>query len=657
MAMPCGGLPMGPEGSRARMPVTGQVRGLSTTVGYRRRAPEGPAGAGGRAWFSRYHRRLAPCRLPVELEHRHPRLPRRFIAVLATPVTGASVGASGSPCAFDPCSPNSRSPHFLVPWLPQLLLQNVEVSADAQGSHTNRRTPYVATAATFRDVLWSCLRPLYATYLGMVLGAGTVAAMALTACVTSGLALAAGPGTCGQTGSLSGATTCSYTTVGSDTFTVPAGVTSVTVDVVGGQGGHYFIAGDAAHGGSPAGDITGRPGGGGGEAKGTLTGLAAGQVVQVDVAGKGINGTAASRSGGMMNGPSGGSGAVGGFGGSNGGVAGGPGDANGANGGTAVGGGNGSGGGGSSDVRNSPGGCAAQTCALSDRVLVGAGGGGGGGTGGQGTALGGAGGNGGGATGADGGDTVDGGNHGVSAKGATQSAGGAGGLNPGRHNPGAHANDPRFGGDGANGAPGAGGVGGTGNRPCTGTQDPPCGGGQNATSAGGGAGGGGGGGYFGGGGGSGGGGTFGGGGGAGGGGAGGSAYAAASVTSPTLTAGVNTGTINGGNGRVTISWSGSSANGLGANGSNSSNSDSNSSGATGSGSTSGAGSTSAPGNIGGALSGQTAQPPSGGVAAGGGGTSGVEHAALLAVGAASLLSAAGAAAYANRPRVVRSHSG
>ncbi|HET9257630.1 MAG TPA: hypothetical protein VFO16_20845 [Pseudonocardiaceae bacterium] len=110
--------------------------------------------------------------------------------------------------------------------------------------------------------------------------------------------------TCGNTGVLNAAgNMCTYTTTGSDSFTVPAGVSSVTLDVVGARGGHYFIAGDAAHGGSPAGDITGRPGGNGGEATGILPGLSPGQVLQVDVAGKGINGTAASRSGGMMNGP------------------------------------------------------------------------------------------------------------------------------------------------------------------------------------------------------------------------------------------------------------------------------------------------------------------------------------------------------------------
>lgn len=45
-----------------------------------------------------------------------------------------------------------------------------------------------------------------------------------------------------------------------------------------------------------------------------------------------------------------------------------------------------------------------------------------------------------------------------------------------------------------------------------------------------------------------------------------------------------------------------------------------------------------------------AQAPSGGVAAGGGSTSGVEHAGLLGAGAAALLGAVGAAAYATRRR-------
>ncbi len=385
-------------------------------------------------------------------------------------------------------------------------------------------------------------------------------------------AVAADPPPCGGTGLLSGAgaLTCTYTVVGSDVFTVPAGVTSAEFAVVGAAGGHYFIDGDVSHP-DPGGILTGRPGGAGGESTGTIS-LTAGQVLQIDVAGRGANGTAANRSGGMANGPTGGVGGLGGFGGSNGGVAGGPGDAGGAGGGSTVtpggDGGNGSGGGGASDVRLAPGGCASLNCPIGAVLLVAAGGGGGGGTGGQGNAFGGAGGAGGGAAGADGGAKIDGGNAGAFGRGATDAAAGAGGLEPLLHAPGADPTDPRYGGDGASGAAGAGGVGGAGNRPCpTGVVlTPPCTGGPNSGgggTSGGGAGGGGGGGLFGGGGGSGGGGLSGGGGGAGGGGGGGSSFAAAGVAGPVLTAGVNCDptpavpcgpTLDAGNGEVTITW-------------------------------------------------------------------------------------------------------
>ncbi len=386
----------------------------------------------------------------------------------------------------------------------------------------------------------------------VVVGLGVAAVAAAAA---AGSAATAGPAPCGATGALSSAgstLTCTYSTVGSDVFTVPAGVTQASVVATGATGGHYFIAGDAAHGGSPAGDITGPAGGSGGQAAGTLA-LTPGQVLQIDVAGRGANGTAASRSGGMMNGPSGGSGGLGGFGGSNGGVAGGAGDAKGASGGTAFNGGNGSGGGGSSDVRIDAAGCATLMCGLSTRALIGAGGGGGGGSGGQGNALGGGGGNGGGLTGADGSAQVAGGGRGFSGTGATQTAGGTGGLNAARHTAGQDPTDPRLGGDGADGTLGLGGVGGTGNFPCT---DPKFGGqcGPTSTTSGGGAGGGAGGGLFGGGGGSGGGSPFGGGGGAGGGGGGASGYVTPNATASSLTAGVNGDTINGGNGQVTVTF-------------------------------------------------------------------------------------------------------
>jgi hypothetical protein len=377
-----------------------------------------------------------------------------------------------------------------------------------------------------------------------------LAATMLAAAAVAGTTASADTGICGATGVLSGSgpLTCTYTTVGSDTFTVPDGVTQADVVVVGGSGGSYFIFGDAAHP-PPAGNITGRPGGAGGQATATLS-LTPGETLQIDVAARGIDGTAASRSGGMMNGPSGGAGALGGFGGSNRGVPGGPGDAGGANGGTAFNGGNGSGGGGSSDVRGSDADCAALRCGLATRLIVGAGGGGGGGTGGQGDALGGAGGDGG---GADGGADVDGANRGVSGTGGMQSGGGAGGLNAGRHGSPAEPDDPRFGGDGADGSSGAGGAGGAGNLPCNGAHVPPCRD-PNATTSGGGAGGGAGGGFFGGGGGSGGGGTFGSGRGGGGGGGGGSSFVTPDAIDSVLTTGVNADTINAGNGRITITW-------------------------------------------------------------------------------------------------------
>ena len=140
------------------------------------------------------------------------------------------------------------------------------------------------------------LRPSYLAAVAMVLSGGTAAAMALAPVAAAAppvLALTSGASPCGTNGTLTGTTTpiCTYTTTGSDAFTVPAGVTQADVTVVGAQGGHYFIAGDAAHGGSPTGDITGRPGGNGGEATGTLTNLTTGQVLQVDVAGIGANGT------------------------------------------------------------------------------------------------------------------------------------------------------------------------------------------------------------------------------------------------------------------------------------------------------------------------------------------------------------------------------
>jgi hypothetical protein len=63
-------------------------------------------------------------------------------------------------------------------------------------------------------------QPFYAAWLGVALGAGVV--MALTVPAVPVLVPTADPGPCGATGSLI-SSTCTYTTIGSDTFTVPAG--------------------------------------------------------------------------------------------------------------------------------------------------------------------------------------------------------------------------------------------------------------------------------------------------------------------------------------------------------------------------------------------------------------------------------------------------
>jgi hypothetical protein len=89
-------------------------------------------------------------------------------------------------------------------------------------------------------------RPWYLVFLGAVVIASTVAATAPAAPGPLVVALAADTGLCGSTGVLTNATSCTYTTIRSDTFTVLAGVDSVVVDVVGAQSGRYFIAGDAA---------------------------------------------------------------------------------------------------------------------------------------------------------------------------------------------------------------------------------------------------------------------------------------------------------------------------------------------------------------------------------------------------------------------------
>lgn len=160
--------------------------------------------------------------------------------------------------------------------------------------------------------------------------------------------------------------TCAYTTVGTDTFTVPPGVISITVEALGAQGG----AGCYANGGL---------GGLGGEAKSTLV-VGGGEVLQVNVGGHGANsiwkaGNCWPGSGGFNGGGLGGSASV-----------------------------YGAGGGGASDVRTSP--------SPADRIVVGGGGGGG--------SLLQAGGGGGGPSGGNGGGTFF--------PGGTGGAGGVGGV-------------------------------------------------------------------------------------------------------------------------------------------------------------------------------------------------------------------------------------
>jgi hypothetical protein len=92
--------------------------------------------------------------------------------------------------------------------------------------------------------------------------------------------------TCGKTG-VAGASSCEYKTTGTDTFTVPAGVTTATFKLLGAQGGSY--PGTA-------------PGGLGGSVTATLS-VTPGQVLQVNV---GVAGTANTSPGGIANGSGGG---------------------------------------------------------------------------------------------------------------------------------------------------------------------------------------------------------------------------------------------------------------------------------------------------------------------------------------------------------------
>ncbi|MER6301049.1 Ig-like domain-containing protein [Kitasatospora sp. NPDC001539] len=256
-------------------------------------------------------------------------------------------------------------------------------------------------------------------------GASGLLAAALVP-VTAAAAAPASP--CGSGGVLTvSAPSCTYTATGTDTFTVPDGVTAVSIDLFGAEGG------SAAGYVSPNPPNAGAPGGLGGESRATFA-VTPGQTLQLTLGAAGVPGTSRhgefARPGGYGHG-TGGGGAHGG----------------------------GGSGGGASDVRTGAFGAA-------DRVLV-AGGGGGAGNGGP--LL--YGGNGGGPIGESGGEGGGPAGSGVAGGGGSQSAAGAGSPNSALGGPGAPGGDydnwtglynPGSGGTGGNGARGGNGGGGGG---------------------------------------------------------------------------------------------------------------------------------------------------------------------------------------------------
>jgi hypothetical protein len=212
--------------------------------------------------------------------------------------------------------------------------------------------------------------------------------------------------------------TCTYAPVGggTDTFTVPTNVTSISVDAFGAQGG--------AGGTETSVPGSGAIGGLGGEARSTLT-VAFPEIIQVNVGGKGGGGCGPFGFGSC--GPGGFSGGFndpGGYGGST----------------------FGGHGGGASDLRNG-------VFGTTDRVVVAGGGGGGGGTASLASSPGGHGGNGGGSAGAAGAGGGGGGGGGSSGLGGS---GGTSGITPG------FAGDQFTGGGGGGCCTGSGGGGGGG---------------------------------------------------------------------------------------------------------------------------------------------------------------------------------------------------
>jgi hypothetical protein len=161
---------------------------------------------------------------------------------------------------------------------------------------------------------------------------------------------------CGTHGALSNAgghSSCSYTTVGEDTFSVPAGVTSVSVVAVGAPGGNGGLYSSAS--------ANGAPGGVGAAVTAPSVAVAALSTVYVEIGGPGGHGIGTYPGAGFC--PGGAAGADGGGAGGN----------------ARCFGGSGGGGGGESDVRAAPASSGGLTGGAGDPRLVVAGGGGGGG--------------------------------------------------------------------------------------------------------------------------------------------------------------------------------------------------------------------------------------------------------------------------------------
>jgi hypothetical protein len=86
--------------------------------------------------------------------------------------------------------------------------------------------------------------------IGLIGGTLFIASGAASAAATPG-GTAAPTAPCGKTGT-AGASSCTYSVPGTDTFTVPADVTIATFKVLGAQGGSYPGTAPGGRGGSAA---------------------------------------------------------------------------------------------------------------------------------------------------------------------------------------------------------------------------------------------------------------------------------------------------------------------------------------------------------------------------------------------------------------------